>query len=438
MKNVILYTRVSTHEQTEGFSLETQYEDLKEECKNRKYNIINTYTDAGKSGTSIETREKYREMLEYIERFPDKIDAILIWKFSRIGRSVKDLSALVSFLEENNISLISIKDNIDTSMAGGKMTAYILGAISEMERNNIVTTAKAGMTQRAKNGLWNGGTLIGYDVVDKMLKINDTEAEHVKKIFELYVYEDYGYGKICKYLNTREIKTKRNNTWAYSSVRGVLDNPTYAGYIRFNKHTNWAKNKRKGKSDNPILVKSTYHIPIITEELWQRTQEKRKQVGKPNKRIYKGEWLLSGLPKCPKCGSSMVAHRVRSKPSKKNPKGKMNRYYICSQYSNKDISVCKPNLIHADKAEKEVIKRLFEFIDNPNLIDIIINKYINKARPDKDKILIEIDRLEEKLRKHEKHEDSYYLILGDPDTPEELSTKKIMHSISIVRNKMLN
>jgi site-specific DNA recombinase len=60
---------------------------------------------------------------------------------------------------------------------------------------------------------------------------------------------------------------KNKKSWSYSTVKQVLDNPTYAGYIRWGKQQNWSTKRRKGTTDEYILVKGT-HEPIITEELW--------------------------------------------------------------------------------------------------------------------------------------------------------------------------
>jgi site-specific DNA recombinase len=55
----------------------------------------------------------------------------------------------------------------------------------------------------------------------------------------------------------------------------VLDNPTYAGYIRWGKQQDWSKKRRAGTTDDYVLVRGR-HEAIISEELWQRTQELRK------------------------------------------------------------------------------------------------------------------------------------------------------------------
>ena len=429
IKNVLIYTRVSTEEQVEGFSLQNQLDDLSDYAKALKYNVARTFTDAGVSGKSTENRTQYQEMLSYIDSNQTAIDAILIWKLSRISRKLNDLTQLITYLEKKDVVLISKEDGINTGTAAGRFMAQIVGAVSEMERDNIVSNARAGMEKRAKLGHWNGGKIIGYDSVDKKLIKNDDEAEIVRTIFDLYVNKDYGYGLICKHLNTRNLKTKKGNTWAVATVRTVLDNPTYVGYIKWGMRKEWSSKRRKGITDKFVKVKSDVHEPIISEELWEMACAKRERVGKTNPKVWKGDWLLSGLPKCPVCGASMVAHRVKRK-SKKNPDGIMYRYYICSQYSNKDTSVCLPNLIDAVATEAYTVDKLLEFVSNPDLIKAIAEQAEKRQRPDNSSLLKDIDRLQ-KTHKELKHMESlYYTYLGDTEKLKVLKEEKIISMIS--------
>ncbi|QUH25208.1 recombinase family protein [Serpentinicella alkaliphila] len=435
IKNVVIYTRVSTEEQTEGFSLQNQLDSLLTYCKAFDYKVVGTYTDAGISGKSTENRAQYQDMLSYIDSNPTAVDAILIWKLSRISRKLNDLTHLMTYLEKKDIVLISKEDGINTGTATGRFMAQIVGAVSEMERDNIVSNARAGMLKRAELGHWGGGIILGYDNIDKKLVKNDDEAEIVKTIFDLYVNKDYGYSLICKHLNTRNMKTKKGNTWAVATVRTVLDNPTYAGYIKWGLRENWSNKRRKGITDKFTMVKSDIHEPIISEELWQQTRAKREKVGKANPKVWKGDWLLSGLPKCPACGASMVAHRTKRK-SKKHPEGIMYRYYICSQYSNKDTSVCLPNLVEAETIEKYTVDKLLEFVSNPDLIKAIAEQAEKRQRPDNSALLKDMERLQKSLKELKHKESLYYSYLGDLNKLEVLKEDKIIAMIGDLNTKM--
>lgn len=235
IKNVILYLRVSTQEQTKNFSIKAQKTELTQYCKAFNYNIIDTYIDAGISAKNFDDRESFKKMIRDIENNPSAYDAVLIWKLSRISRDSADLNQLIKHLHQRDIYLVSKEDGIDTSKPMGKVMAQVLGAIVEMERETILTQAKSGMKQRAREGKWNGGVVLGYKSENKQLVIDEKESKTVKTIFDLYTNKGWGYSKICGYLNTRleEHPTKRGSSWSYQTIKGVLDNPVYISKIRW-------------------------------------------------------------------------------------------------------------------------------------------------------------------------------------------------------------
>ena len=433
IKRAYIYTRVSTEEQTQGFSLEAQSDEIKKYCEYHHIAIKGEYCDAGVTGTCIEKRENFKQMLRDIKTNKDNIDAVIIWKLSRISRNMMDLIDIVRFLHENNIIIISITDNIDTSSTIGKFFMYLVGIFAEMERENIVSQAKNGMKKRAADGLWNGGKPpIGYDYYsDKGLVINQNEANTVRAIFDMYANKGWGYSRICQFLNCNLDKyaTKNKKSWSYSTVKQVLDNPTYAGYIRWGKQQNWSTKRRKGTTDEYILVKGT-HEPIMTEELWERTRELRKDKKAPEK-LQNMHYLLSGLAKCPDCGASMVSQRSQRK--RKDGSKVWYRYYCCSQWANKK-AVCKPNLIKANLLEQQVVERIMSFVKNPNLPEILA-KRLGKSTDIKE-LEKKLKSIEAKIKKLKADEDKYYEYLVDDKKLKILKEEKILEKINELNCEM--
>lgn len=95
------------------------------------------------------------------------------------------------------------------------------------------------------------------------------------------------------------------------------------------------------------------HEPIIDEHVWKSASELRQKRRTGTPRQYSGTFPLTGLAKCPECGSYMT-----SLYGSKRKDGTKKRYYACGQYHNKGKSVCNPNLIDADWIEKAVFDRL--------------------------------------------------------------------------------
>lgn len=397
-KNVVIYCRTSSNLQADNFSIDGQTSVIKDYCRRNNFNIVGTYIDECKSGTTTKDRFEYEKMINYIKNNHNEVHAIIIYKLSRISRNMSDLVNIVSLLESYDVNLISIEDRIDTSSPMGKTMFYLIGAFAEMDRENIVSNCKMGMKERAMKGLWNGGRAFGYKSnSQKQLEIIDTEAEVIKIIFNLFANENWGYKKIACYLNTRGYKTLRGSSWSIFSIKQIIDNPIYIGYIRWGQYIDWAKKRRKGKNENYQLIKGE-HCPIIDMETWEKAKSIRDINKSKFTKIYEGDFLLTGLLKCPKCGASMISHRTK----KRNKPNEFYRYYQCSNFFNKGTSVCTSNLINADYAENYVINKINKIINSDEVINCILNKVKNNSQKELAPLKKKISTLENDLIKIDK------------------------------------
>lgn len=393
IQNVVIYCRTSSELQADNFSIEGQATFIKEFCKKNNYTIVNSYIDECKTGTSIDSRNSFKQML--IDIKINNVNAVVVYKLSRISRKMKDIVNFVNYLQENDIHLITIEDHIDTSSPMGVIFLYLLGIFSEMDRDNIVSNCKMGMRQRAIDGLWNGGKMFGYiSNKNKELEIVPEQANIVKEIFNLYVNKNWGYKKIACHLNACNYKTLKNGTWSIYSIKQIIDNPTYAGFIRWGQYLDWAKKRRKGKNENYELFEGQ-HQPIIDMDTWTKSQAMRKINKDKFNKIYEGDFILTGLLRCPICGASMISHRTK----KKNKPNEFYRYYQCSNFFNKGVTVCKSNLVNANTAEKYVLDRISEIINSQEIINSLISKLNNTTNKDITPLEKQLGELEKSLAK---------------------------------------
>ena len=86
-----IYTRVSTTMQVDGYSLDAQKEKLKRYAEFQNMEIVNEYSDEGKSGKSVEGRPEFQRMLDNIENGTDEVQFVLVFKLSRFGRNAADV-----------------------------------------------------------------------------------------------------------------------------------------------------------------------------------------------------------------------------------------------------------------------------------------------------------------------------------------------------------
>lgn len=167
----IAYIRVSTIEQNEQRQVEAM----------KRYNIEKWFIE--KVSGKDTNRPKLKEMLN----FAREGDTIHIHDFSRLARSTKDLLNIVELLNEKGITLISNKENIDTSTPTGKLMLTMIGAINEFERTNLLERQREGIAIAKREGKYKGR---------KAVSIPDFES-HYKK----YKDREINKSELAKELN---------------------------------------------------------------------------------------------------------------------------------------------------------------------------------------------------------------------------------------------
>jgi len=133
------YARVSTVEQ----SLELQKEAIQRLCTDRGYELVNTYSEK-QSGGDLAKREQAQQMLNSLEKNLLAIDAIVIYKLDRLGRSLTDLIHIMKTLSDRKVQLISITEQLDTTTPSGRLYFHMASAFAEFERELINERIRAG------------------------------------------------------------------------------------------------------------------------------------------------------------------------------------------------------------------------------------------------------------------------------------------------------
>ena len=339
-KRCVLYPRVSTEMQVDGYSLEGQKNMLTRFADREEMIVVDTYEDAGKSGKSIEGRPAFQKMLRDIEDGLD-VDYILVYKLSRFGRNAADILNSLELVQSYGVNLICIEEGIDSSQTSGKLLISVLSAVAEIERENIIEQTMNGRREKARQGGWNGGFApYGYTLEDNKLMIEETEAVAIRKIFELYTSSEIGLGGIANQLNLQGIRKipRQNGTledWTGHFIKLILDNPVYCGKIAYGRRTKekvkGTKNDYQMKRNDDYILTEGQHKGIVSEEVWEKAHAKRLRTGvkQPSKIGRDRVHLLSGLLKCPVCGSPMYTNKHAW--TNKDGTYKEIYYYVCSR-----------------------------------------------------------------------------------------------------------
>lgn len=138
---IVGYVRVSTVEQNEARQLVTMEAKDVEKVFQEKVSAKNT------------DRPQLQSMLEWVREG----DVVVVHDFSRLARSTKDLLDIVERLNAKGVTLISSKENVDTSTATGKLMLTMIGAINEFERENLLERQREGITIAKEEGKYKGG-----------------------------------------------------------------------------------------------------------------------------------------------------------------------------------------------------------------------------------------------------------------------------------------
>lgn len=369
------YVRISTNKQLDNTSIEQQIEAIEKYCKENNIILVKTYVEEPASGESFSNRPEFKEMFYNVFQEENNIDSLIVFKQDRISRNSLDSQYIFNRLKKANKNLISIADNIDTNDPNSKLIYQILGIIAEVEKDLIAFRTSLGMEKTFENGDFNGGRVFGYNLVNKKLVINEDEARVVKYIFDCYSNKMWGYRKIASSLNMQGIKTKKDNYWSITAVRTILNNKIYNGYVK------WKGKYKKGN-----------HYPIISEELWEKTQKLLSLRSYTQEKKHNGSFPLSGLLKCPTCGGALVQGNANKKY----------KYYVCSRFKNSGSKACKSNLVKKEYAEQEVLSQVMGYLKSLNLSVPLQRVVINNLNSELEPIKEELKLLEKNLNELKK------------------------------------
>ncbi len=144
---VAIYARCSTADQ----SVDLQLDELRTYAANRGFDVVQTYTDNGVSGSKM-SRPALDQLLADAHR--RKFDAVLVWKLDRLGRSLGHLIRLVDQLGSLGVDLISLRDTgMDTTGPTGKLIFHVMGAVAEFEREIIQERLRDGLNAARARGV---------------------------------------------------------------------------------------------------------------------------------------------------------------------------------------------------------------------------------------------------------------------------------------------
>lgn len=311
-----------------------------------------------------DNREQFLEMLEKAKSH--EIDAIVVLRLDRLGRNAADMLETINTLNECDCALLAGDDIFDSSTAVGEFMRTILLGQNQYQARVTASRVIQSEIHNVQSGTSAGGVApYGLKLVNKQFEINEDEAPAIRTIFSM-AEKGKSYKQIIEKLTSLGYKTRKGETFSYSTLNSILRNDKYYGTYVYNRENGKRKSHRvlierfdevrNEKAIPPIIKKSTFDK--VQKILDERKQGRPRQNSSP-------EYILTGLITCKNCGSSMSGESNVGGRNKKRT-----RNYVCKNHLAKHGKTCITKSINAEYLEtaiKEIlIVKINEYLASAN------------------------------------------------------------------------
>lgn len=313
LEKVAAYCRVSTDSKDQLNSYHTQigyYTNYI--AQHPGWKLVDIYADEGITGTSLEKRDEFKRMLADCRA--GKISRILVKSVSRFARNTLELIETTRGLKDLGVVVVFEEQGIDTAQMLGEMQLTLLAMAAQEESTSISKNMRWSIQKRMDAGTYLGNTApYGYRLEDGQLKIEETEAAVVRRIFEMRL-SGMGQVAITQELNRQGIHPRDGKPWTVYRVRYILSNERYIGDSLFQKKyiadpLSHKSVRNHGERDQYYIHNT--HEGIISRENFQKVQE---SFQNQSPRRSKTPHLFVHRILCPQCGCHYRYIRSSGKP----------------------------------------------------------------------------------------------------------------------------
>lgn len=386
MKKAIAYLRVSTEEQVDNFSLETQEEICRKEAEKRDQNLVKVFREEGKSAKDISGRPTLLQLLEYSRENKTKIDAVIVYRLDRLSRQTADYLAIRKKLSDYNITLYSATEPTGDSPTE-KLVETILAGFAQLDNDIRAERARNGMKARFLAGYTNQRPPLGYLMVDKVVVKDQDTWDLVKASWDLMATGTKSLRDIADYMNGLGLRynmRSKNYKIRPQAANRIFRHKFYAGILTSKTYDLEVKGK---------------HPPMVTRAQFNLVQDildgrRTKQLPKIKRIRDNPDFPLRRIVKCGQCGTGLTGSWSTGRRSKF-------AYYRCGK-------PCNHKSIRRQDVHDEFMKALGSIKPKPQTVELFeylmkqsfekrrqkllerkrtIDLEIEKAKSDKKKII---------------------------------------------------
>ena len=411
------YARISVDDELDqkNISIENQKAIIEDYMhQNFPGSSLTFFEDRDRSGYTFDQREGYQEMRRGL--MSHKYDILIIKDFSRFSRRNSRGLVELEDLRDAGVRIISIGDCIDFPNDDDWLKIQFQFLVNEMPVTDTSRKVRNVIKRRQADGEWICAAPYGYIVNSrKDFEVVPTEADIVRKIFELYNNQGWGYKKIANYLTDQGIPTPRmseqlrkeadgkeckrraKSAWAIATVQGILDNDFYIGTLRQGKYTRAKINGKDIKRDDgEQIVIENHHQAIIGYRTFATTMALREKRTRNNYRGVKiNDNVYSGFLECGDCGSPMFAMSRRD----------LAPAYTCGTYHRRGLAGCTSHHIRVDKLDELLKSYVLKLLENSSAMIEQLNRdlarendSIAETEQSADNLAAVLEELEEEMK----------------------------------------
>ena len=320
-KRVAAYCRVSTDNDDQANSFESQQRYFRQYIeRNPDWELYAIFADEGISGTNTKKRKEFNRMIACAKN--GDFDLIITKEISRFARNTLDSIFYTRDLKKHGVGVIFLNDNINTLDGDAELRLAIMSSIAQEESRKTSERVKWGQKRQMEQGVVFGRSMLGYDVKDGKMTINEDGAKIVRLIFHKFVDEGKGTHVIARELREEGINPMRVKEWSNTVILRVIRNEKYCGDLVQKKTYTpdfLSHEKKYNRGQEEFVILKDHHEPIISRELFDKANRilDAKSLSQEGKAKHSNRYPFSGKIKCGRCGASYVArYRTRKDGSR--------------------------------------------------------------------------------------------------------------------------
>lgn len=313
--NVVIWSRVSSREQREGYSIDAQLRATRDRAEKNGWTVVREFSVAESAKRGAE-RHAFNEMVAWVKANAkrENLRAILSHKLDRVCRNMRDAVRMQELEDKHGVSLAFVDNEFGPGPAGA-LSFNVMAAVAQYYSDNLRTEVLKGIDERSKQGWQHGLAPFGYVNItedrDEPIQPHPENAKAVVRLFELYASGDHTLESIGDTLANEGFAFRPSAPRFHrTAVSYILNNRFYIGEIRR------GANLYQGRHQ-PLIDRSTFQT--CQDRLQGKTRRTKAKINLP---------LSGGLFTCDHCGAMITGERIKRKL--KGGGVRLHDYYRCA------------------------------------------------------------------------------------------------------------